>query len=440
MLRNLSALLEQSLSSERMNLIHRIAGEAAALKMPLYLVGGFVRDLLLGRDGLDFDLVVEGNALVLARSLAEKYGGKVAVHDKFGTAKWFLKDAILPFGDDAENRNSKLETRISNIEFLDLISSRSETYKHPAALPTVKMGSMADDLRRRDFTINTLAIRLDGPHFGELRDDLGGLNDLEKKIVRVLHERSFIDDPTRMYRAVRYEQRYGFKIANETLTLIPEARGLVDKLSAQRIRRELDLILEESNAAPMLARLAELDLLKPIHAALSFDEDARRRMGAAQASSAFHIPRLTPVHLRWLLWLMTLSEKQIESVNKRLHFTSVLYASLVSSSMLLSSLPSFAGLRPSQCVERLDEVPSLAIYAVFLAAPDGKPKENLEKYLTEWRHVRPKTTGHDLKKLGIEPGPKYQEILWTLRAAWLDGAVTSEKEEQFLLEKVSSAL
>ncbi|HEX2698461.1 MAG TPA: hypothetical protein VHM28_12195, partial [Anaerolineales bacterium] len=257
MTRNLSDLLQKSLDAAQMDLIHRVADSASELGFPLYIVGGLVRDLLLGRDGADFDLVVEGDAIRLARALAKKYGGKVTAHEKFGTAK-------------IDIREWKMGISNHSLASIDLISSRSETYKHPVALPTVSMGSIADDLRRRDFTINTLAIQLDDHHFGELRDDLGGEQDLENKIVRVLYPRSFVDDPTRIYRAARYEQRYGFKIAEETLALIPEARPLIDKLSAQRIRHELDLILEEPKAASMLKRLDELDLLKPIHATLLF--------------------------------------------------------------------------------------------------------------------------------------------------------------------------
>ena len=248
----------------QLDLIHRVADEASTLGFPIYIVGGFVRDLLLGRPGLDFDLVVEGDAIKLADSLASKYGGKATVHQKFGTAKWFV------------NRHS----------FVDLISARSEIYEFSAALPTVKMGTLSDDLHRRDFTINTLAIRLDGNHFGELHDELGGLDDLQNGFVRVLHPRSFIDDPTRMFRAVRYEQRYGFKITKETLALVPEARELIDKLSAQRIRHELDLILGEPNAASMLARLDKLGLLKPIHHSLGCDKALKTRFEICDRFSA----------------------------------------------------------------------------------------------------------------------------------------------------------
>src|SRR5512137_2240263 len=184
--------LDQKLSSRQLALLRIVADAAATRHLPLYLVGGFVRDLLLGSPATDFDLVVEGDAISLARMLAAQYGGKVTSHLRFGTAQWFLSG--------------------SDHHVLDFISTRSETYKHPAALPTVKPGTLTDDLLRRDFTINTLALRLDAKHWGELRDDLGGLEDLKHGLVRVLHPLSFQDDPTRLFRAVRYEKRYGFRI------------------------------------------------------------------------------------------------------------------------------------------------------------------------------------------------------------------------------------
>jgi tRNA nucleotidyltransferase (CCA-adding enzyme) len=429
---NLSDLLRKEIPSNQLDLIHRTAAEASTLGFPVYIVGGFVRDLLLGHPSLDFDLVVEGDAPKLAHALASKYGGKVTAHTKFGTAKWDIRE--LGIG------NRKLE-----IESLDLISARSETYRRPAALPTVKMGIIGDDLRRRDFTINTLAIRLDGDHFGELRDEHGGLKDLQKGLVRILHARSFIDDPTRMFRAVRYEKRYGIKIAKETLALIPAARQYISSLSAQRIRHELDLILDESHAASMLARLDELDLLRPIHPALHFDRAAQARLALAKTIQ----PSIPNIYLSsiessntdyrdfyWLLWLMTLSDKEIKSLNKQLHFTAPLLKSLLASSKLLTDLSVFIKLKPSQCAARLEKLPLISIYAVSLAARRGKPTQNLEKYLAEWRHVKPKTNGHDLRNLGLEPGPKYRIILRKLKNAWLDGEVENVEEEKRLLKKI----
>ena len=405
--------LKSALSTAHMRLLHLVMDEATQRGLPLYIMGGSVRDLVLGRVVNDFDLTVEGDAIALARSLASKYGGKMTAHTKFGTAKWFLPDNLKT---DAEAHNT-----------LDIVSSRSETYKHPAALPTTKLGSINDDLSRRDFTINALALRLDGPHFGELRDDLTGMKDLQNGIIRVLHPRSFIDDPTRVYRAVRYEGRYRFKIAEDTLPLIPEARSLVEKLSAQRIRRELDLILEEPNAVLMLARLDELDLLAPIHPALSnFNQSNLATLKSANTA-------LQNRQSRWILWLMHLTGPEIESVNERLHFTADLLKIIRSASLLNANRTAIDGLKPSQCVELLEGYSLRAIETVYHVIPDEEVKNIFSKYLSEWRHVKPKTTGHDLKKRGIAPGPKYAEILHRLRVAWLDGEVKNKEEELMML-------
>ncbi len=430
MKQNLSGLLKQSLSPIQLELIQLVAAEASALGLPLYIAGGVVRDLLLGRANVDIDLVVEGEAPALARALLGKYEGKVTVHSRFGTAKWDIRESRIWNGKFAPNNSP----RSTLPEFLDLVSARSETYKHPASLPTVKMGKLEDDLRRRDFTINTLAIRLDSSYFGDLRDDYGGVEDLRHGFIRVLHKRSFIDDPTRMYRAVRYEQRFGFKIVDETLALIPEALDLIVKLSPQRIRHELDLILEEPNKALILARLAELDLLKIIHAALPWDESVqvrfqvKRHPGLVKGSDD---DRLTA----WLLWLLALSEGQIELLNKRLHFTAPLLKALLAASKLFSDLALFVDRKPSECVEYLDKVPLPVVYAVYLSAPEGRSKLALEKYLSEWRHVKPKTTGNDLKRRGLPPGPKYQKILKELRNAWLDQEVQDIEAEKRRLEE-----
>ena len=419
---NLADHLASSLTSELFRLIQLVKADAEQLEYPLYIIGGSVRDLMLNSSIKDFDLTVEGDAIALAQSLAKKHGGKVTAHSKFGTAKWFLPKDLASQASDT----------------LDLISARSETYEHPVALPTVEVGSMDDDIRRRDFTINTLALRLDGEHFGELRDDLNGLDDLKKGVIRVLHDKSFIDDPTRMYRAVRYAERYGFKIADETLALIPEARGLVEKLSSQRIRHELDLILEEWSAATMLTHLCELDLLEPIHPALSCDRTTHARLTdihtyrGLQHLSPWNVTKgeqMNPSDLGWLLWLMSLSNEEIASVNKRLHFTADLLASLFAVSMMFKDLPTFVGLKPSECVERLESFPVNAVEAMGYVIEDPRVKELFNEYISMWRYVKPHISGDDLKERGIEPGPRYAVLLRQLRNAWLDGEVKTEEEE-----------
>jgi len=313
-------------------LLRTVADAAAARQMPLYLVGGFVRDLLLGCPATDFDLVVDGDAIALAKALAAQHGGQVTAHIPFGTAQWFLPD--------------------SSHHALDFISTRSETYKHPAALPTVKPGRLADDLARRDFTLNTLALRLDGEHWGELRDDLGGLEDLKRGLVRVLHPASFIDDPTRLFRAVRYEQRYGFQIVPETLSLIPPACQLIGSLSAERLRHELDLVLEEEKVVAMLSRLAELGILQPAHPALAWSDTTRQRFMNGLRLAAEHPIKSIPSSvgrgfLGWHFWLMELASIDLENIERRLHFKADLFGSLLAASALLDGLSSLAGLNPA---------------------------------------------------------------------------------------------
>src|SRR5215211_392893 len=410
---NFAELLKGSLGESRFRLLQLVVEEATQRDLPLYVVGGAVRDLVLGRPLNDFDLIVEGDAIALARSLAAQHDGRVTAHTKFGTAKWFLPKDLIDHHDT-----------------LDLISARSEIYKHPGALPSVKFGNIEDDLRRRDFTINAMAIRLDGPHFGELREDLNGLVDLQEGIVRVLHPASFIDDPTRMYRAVRYAGRYDFNIAEDTLRLIPEARLSVEKLSPQRIRHELDLILDEAKAAAMLKRLDELDLLSIIHPALG--NFHRSNLATVKSDD----PVLQNRNSRWLLWLMHLTDQEIEFLNERLQFSADLLKMLRSITLLNANLTALIGLKPSAVAELLEGYSVKALEVVSSVAQDENIKNILLKYLSDWWHVKPKTTGHDLKKRGIPPGPKYTEVLRRLRAAWLDGEVKNEEEEKKLLDSI----
>ena len=425
--RSLSAKLEKSLPPERLAVIHAVAEAAAGQHLPVYIVGGFVRDLLLDHPSLDFDIVVEGDAIALAKALAAKHGGKVTSHSRFGTAKWNIENSAFGIQHSA----------------LDLISSRQEFYEHPSALPTVEGGSIKLDLHRRDFTINTLALRLDGRHFGELHDYYGGLPDLHKRRIRVLHSLSFIDDPTRMLRAVRYEQRYGFAIEPRTLQLMDEACPLVARLSDERVRHELDLIVEEQQSVLMLARLAELGLLNAIAEELPWSAELRARLDTALAAPPPPGWGLTSPAaglslngaLTYLLWLLDLPRAAIEALHQRLRFPIGLYKALLAASTLKVDLPGLGGAPASKWVARLTGSPILAIYAVYLVSGET----SLEAYVTRWQDIHPKTDGEALKALGLPPGPAYQEILWKLRAAWLDGTVTTEAQEMALLQELIHA-
>ena len=430
---NITDLLERTLDNSRLELLHLLAYQAAALEMPLYLVGGVVRDVLLGRSVKDFDLVVEGNSAALAEAVLKKYGGRIMVHSRFGTATWVVNESTYRrLGVPA------LQFPEEDMSF-DLISARSETYSQPGALPTVKFSSIDDDLHRRDFTINAMAVRLNGQSFGELYDPLGGQIDLQKKLIRFVHPGSFIDDPTRMFRAVRYSMRYSFQLDTETERGMfdREAREVLSHLSGERIRHEFDLIFEEERPLLALAALNdEIGLTQVIHPALEHGRamSLSYLKEPAEEFGAFTIPDILTLRqtLGWVLYLMHLPVSDIDSVADRLAFPALLTKAVHGAASLFADLPSFAGRKPSQWTFHLDELLSLSVYAVWLVTSDSA----LFEYLTKWQNIKPYTTGYDLKKRGIEPGPIFKEILARLRTAWLDGEISSADDESMLLEQL----
>jgi tRNA nucleotidyltransferase (CCA-adding enzyme) len=472
--KNLADRLEAALPPARLALLQSVAAVAHQHRAAVYIVGGFVRDLLLERPSLDFDLVVEGDAITLARAVSEKYGGRVTSHARFGTAKWFISNAHKKVAQALENEiqmEDKEETDPASYwrlklldkpldakdlpQTLDFISARTEFYTYPTALPTVERSSIKLDLHRRDFTINTLALRLDGRHYGDLHDHWGGLSDLRHGLVRCLHSLSFVDDPTRMLRAVRFEQRFGFSIETRTLDLLHEAQTLIERVSGDRIRHEFDHILEEERVTAMLARLDELGLLNTIHPDFTWDDWIGERITRLKqqnldldwkewdlsASQKKDLPEPGPALRRnmiYLLWLMRLPEQKARSVLARLKIPRSLSDRVLEASRLWREFPGLADARPSQIVAYLEELSSVAVFGVYIAMDDPHQRELLHTYATQWRNILPRTTGKDLLQRGLPQGPRYKEILWKLRAAWLDGQVTNADEEQLLLEKLIS--
>jgi tRNA nucleotidyltransferase (CCA-adding enzyme) len=394
------------LPSEKQTLLSDIAAQAAAMDMPCYIVGGFVRDLLLGKPVNDLDVIVEGDAIKLGEALVKKHGGKLTPHHKFHTAIWHLPSS------------------------LDLITARNETYQRPGALPTIKPSSINDDLLRRDFTINAMAVRIDGDHFGELLDPLNGQADLENGIIRVLHPRSFIDDPTRIFRAIRYEARYSFNLEPSTLNLVnSESLAVITRLSGERIRHELDLIFEEENSFQMILRAGELKLFEKIHPDLPMFDSAYSDF--LDMDPILDIPA-SRTAMGYMLWLMDLMEAGIMSIAERLNFSSDLTHSVWAVSQLKKSLPFLVNSKPSVWTYALEKLPELSIYVVYLVSRENA----LLDYLSIWRHVKPHTTGNDLKARGLPSGPRFGEVLSQLRAAWLDGEIKNAEEEKEFLNKI----
>jgi tRNA nucleotidyltransferase (CCA-adding enzyme) len=429
---NLAGRLEKALPAERMALLQAVAEMAAEQRAALYIVGGYVRDLLVERPSLDFDLVVEGDAIQLARALAERHGGRVTGHARFGTAKWHL--------DGKGERPCRFS--IPGMPAIDLVTARTEFYTHPTALPTVERGSIKLDLHRRDFTINTLALRLDGRHYGELQDYWGGLEDLRNGLVRVLHSLSFIDDPTRILRAARFEQRFAFQIETRTMQLLVEARPLIERLSGDRIRHELNHILASRFAPQIVGRLYELDLLAPIHPGLPWDDWLFARIEALQSIQPETEWNLNVEgaalrqELGYTLWLMTLPAEDADGIVRRLKLPAQLARVIEAAGKLWAERQSLADTSPSLAVLTLEDAPPLAVYALYLASGDGHVRGTLHAYVTQWAKVQPHIDGYVLRARGLTPGPRYRAILSKVRAAWLDGEVANEVDEQMLLEKL----
>lgn len=397
------------LPSEKQTLLSNIANLAASLGMPCYVVGGFVRDLLLRRPVNDLDVVVEGDAIKLGNKLVETYGGKLTTHFKFHTAIWHLPDS-----DD----------------FVDLITARKETYDRPGALPSVTPATIEDDLRRRDFTINAMALRLDGESFGEIHDPLKGQTDLERGVIRVLHPKSFVDDPTRIFRAIRYEGRYGFTLDADTQALInPEALKVLHSLSGERLRHELDLILDEDHSVTLLLRVASLRVLAAIHPKMpEFNAENEDFLEMDMRLDVQADRRV----MGYMLWFIDLAEADVITLANRLDFTNELTLAVWAAAQLKRGLPHLIDSRPSEWTYALEKLPLLSIYAVYLVSRENA----LLSYISIWRHVKPQTSGDDLKKLGLQPGPRFGEILTELRSAWLDGVLSNKTEEEELLRSL----
>ena len=438
---NLSSVLEENLPTAKLALIKLISTQAAENNLPIYLVGGLVRDILLKQNSQDLDFVVEGDAIHLARMLTAQYGGKISSHRQFGTAKWII-------GTEKKHLSSQFKESLLNPAELpsavDLISARTEFYSYPTALPTVKQGSIKLDLQRRDFTINTMAIRLDGSHYGELYDFWGGLNDLNQSLIRVLHSLSFVDDPTRILRAVRFEQRLKFKLEDRTLQLLNDSRSLLQQVSGDRIRHELDLILTGNHSAEIFHRLHEIDLLTCIHPDFIWKDEYTQPLEKAL---------IMPIHKKWglpetvgnipvqrfiayLIILSSIPPVQVNAIAKRLHLSAVLKSALLQSNSLLIEFPHLLQSKPSKIVRRLEKTPAAVLYAIYLIAPHKSWQNLIHQFQTKWKKVKPITSGETLKQLHLSPGPTYQNILAGLRAAWLDGEVKTIEEEDTLLKKL----
>lgn len=435
----LDAVLAKALSPATLAMLRAIVAEADRQGGPIYLVGGFVRDLLIGRPSLDVDLVFEGNAIRLAKAIAKSFGGDLRIHSDFGTAVWWLpadhKTLLKQLGLKSKDAGGLPE-------FIDFISARSESYAHPAALPTVRFADLHTDQYRRDFTINTLALGLNGLRSGQIIDAWRGLPDLTAGVLRVLHAQSFADDPTRIFRVARFAGRLGFRVEAATAKQLRQALPGIKLLSGERICNELDKVLQESERVAILKSLQKSGALKAVNPKLALSAPAASTLAKPIAPGAadWELNTETQSRLGFVLWLMYLPAESVEQIADRLRFDSELSAAAISAARLRPGLAKLGKLKPSEFVARVEKQPMLALYALQIAHRGTVAATKLLRFAREWRHVQPRADGETLRKLGVKPGPVYKTVLSRLRSAWLDGKVSSAKQETALLNRLLDEL
>ena len=394
----------------------------------LYLVGGVVRDLLLKRRNLDLDLTVEGDGISFARLVADRYDAGLALFERFATARLVLPNGLK----------------------VDIASTRRESYADPAALPDVETASLDEDLFRRDFTINAMAIELNSANWAQVRDPYGGQRDLKARTLRVLHDHSFVDDPTRIFRAVRFAGRFGFRIEPHTGRLLARAAktNLVARLSGPRLANEIFALMKEDRPEAALVSLRRYRLLRFLHPRLSPGNRTERLLAVLPQATGWwkrHCPGAAVD--RPLLCVMAMlaqaSSSTISGIIERLQLSTVQARALEwageKTSRIAETLSGDAPLRPSQIYRMLSLLPGEAVVFVLAkgllisrTAGRGRLTRRLARFLTRDRLVTTTINGETLKRFGLRPGPHFREILERVLEERLDGRITAAAEEREL--------
>ncbi len=427
--RSIAGLLGRRLSESIRKILHNLGAVGDELGLSVYAVGGFVRDLLMGIDNLDIDVTVEGDGVFFAERFAERHSCRVRSHEKFGTA-------VLIFPDGGK---------------IDVASTRLEYYESPGALPMVERASLRHDLYRRDFTINTLALCINSDRFGRLTDHFGGQQDIQEKVVKVLHNLSFVEDSTRVFRAIRFEQRLGFHIAPHTENLIRSAirMHLLDKLGGKRLFSELVQIMSEKEPSAAIRRMSVLGLLPFVHPRLKLSPATALVLNeAGQVLAWFRLLYLDDPCQQWQVYFLALCDglkpEEFQEACRRLAIPGRLAARLHDQRRQVYKVLEAIKRR----VKKSPEVPNSMLFdwfgslslemLLYLAsrASNEQVRRFVSLYLTKLREVVPQLGGKDLQGLGVPPGPQFGRIRQRLLQARLDGEVSSREDELALAKSM----
>jgi tRNA nucleotidyltransferase (CCA-adding enzyme) len=416
--RGVNKFLAERLPEDILELLADIGKVADSLGFNAYAVGGFVRDIFLYQENLDIDIVIEGDGIEFAKAFAASMGGRVRAHEAFRTAV-----VILPKG-----------------RKIDVATARLEYYKSPGALPTVETGSIKLDLYRRDFTINTLAIKLNPDGFGTLIDFFGAQKDLKQKVIRVLHNFSFVEDPTRVFRAVRFEQRFGFRIGKLTSGLIENAvrMDFFKELGGRRLFSELRQILDEDKPVMALRRINEFNLLKVIHPKIVYDSTLESLLYSVEKVLTWHkLLFLEDPCQGWMVYLLallrSLNQEDAGALCDRLALTQrprkVLITERAKGEEFLKWMALARGFKNSDIYKRLQPFHTETLLYIMAGTTRDSIKRAISKYITQLRSTTTLLTGNDLKEMGFKPGPVYRDILSSLLDARLNDEIKTRKDE-----------
>jgi tRNA nucleotidyltransferase (CCA-adding enzyme) len=422
--KNIVSLMRERLPRNILEILQQVGQVAAELKFNAYVVGGFVRDLLLKHENLDIDIVIEGDAIVFARRFAARYGARSREFQKF-------KTAVIIFPDGFK---------------IDVATARTEYYEAPGALPIVEYSSIKMDLYRRDFAINTLALKLNPREFGTLLDFFGAQRDLKEGRITLLHNLSFVEDPTRVFRAIRFEQRFKFRITKLTANLINNAvkNNFFDRLSGARLFGELKLILQEENPIPAITRLAEFNLLTAVHPRLVYDEATRDRLERVQAVlSWFDLLYLGEKYDRWLVYFLGLVDHltlaELQEMLRRFNLSPKHAACVIqgkeAADQALLRLFHYGEAERTRIYHLLSPLDTEFILYMMAKSRHDISRKAISLYFTHLKNLKPEIKGRDLVAMGYRPGPLIKEMLDRLLEARLNEQVQSRRAEKEFIRR-----
>ncbi len=420
--------LRERLPKRIIKLLEDFGKIADSLGYNAYLVGGFVRDLILRRENLDIDVVIEGDGVKFAKEFSKHFEVKVNVHKRFRTAYLIFPDGFK----------------------IDVATARMEYYEAPGAMPVVKKSSLKLDLYRRDFTINTLAIKLNKNEFGTLIDYFNGMRDINDKVIRVLHNLSFVEDPSRILRAIRFEQRFGFKIGKLTLSLIKNALRIncFELINGKRLFHELKLMLMEEEPAFSMERMHELKVLSALSPLFKWTEEHRRIFEEIKKTIAWYNllfleEKIDTWKIYWYGLTYHLDVSELRELHKKFEMNENEHKKILSQREGLDELIKALIQKPSnyEVYKLLSRYDTETLLYIMAKAKNEELRKIISNYFTKWKHIRPQIRGKDLLNMGFKPGPIFGKILEAVHEAKLNGIVKSKEDEiEFVRERFKEEL